>query len=86
MMKARLSTIWGARCPSCGLAIDPATGDRRQALRALRAKHEEKAGTGRVDIDHWNNCLPAWELVEIKVTPPVGEKVHRPFSHIPRKM
>lgn len=78
-MRPGLQVIWGARCTCCGLAIDPATDSRRSALRALRAKHEQRDGTGPVDIDRWNGCLPDWELSEIKVTPPVGETVHRPF-------
>jgi hypothetical protein len=79
-VRTGLQTIWGAQCRGCGLAIDPAVEGRKQAIRVLRAKHEEHHGSGRVDLDHWNGCLQTWELYEIRVTPPVGEKVHRPFK------
>jgi hypothetical protein len=53
---------------------------RPKALAALRVAHERLAGVEGADIDHWQDCLESWELVEVKVTAPVGETRHHPFA------
>ena len=72
---------YGALCLPCHLHTGPSdTGltslGRLFLLHGYAALQPKSAWP-----DRWP-CQPEWELVKVKVTPPVGESRTHPFAHL----
>jgi hypothetical protein len=70
---------YGAVCNDCHLAVGQPLGSETQALNMLESLHRERDELPRGTQGTWA-CRRTWELVTVKVTPPVGEWRTTPFS------